>query len=64
MQKFEKLLDKLIKDGKLDKIDLFRKLGLKSGGSDGGVNALLIANSVHSSQPKQSNNILEEQEQS
>jgi hypothetical protein len=64
LQKFEKLLDKLIKDGKLDKIDLFRKLGLKSGGSDGGVNALLIANSVHSSQPKQSNNILEEQEQS
>ena len=38
VQKFEKLLDKLIKEGKLDKLDLFRKLGLKSGGSEiGGV---------------------------
>ena len=54
-----------MKEGKLDKVDLFRRLGLKSGGSDGGVNALLIANSVHSSQqPKHTNNILEEPEQS
>jgi hypothetical protein len=53
LQKFEKLLDKLIKEGRLDKVDLFRKIGMKSGGgSEGGVNALLVANSVHSSQPK------------
>ena len=35
IQKFEKLLEKLMKEGKLDKLDLFRKLGMKSGGSDG-----------------------------
>ena len=65
MQKFEKLLDKLIKDGKLDKLDLFRKLGLRSGGSDGhGVSNQLIANSVQSSQPKASNNILDDREMS
>ncbi len=67
MQKFEKLLDKLIKEGKLDKVDLFRKLGLKSGGNDGvGASSQLIANSVHSSQPKglNNNNILEERESS
>ena len=28
--KFEKLLDKLMKEGKIDKSDLFRKLGLRS----------------------------------
>jgi hypothetical protein len=64
VQKFERLLDKLIKEGKLDKLDLFRKLGLKSGGSDGTATALLMANSVQSSQPKHTNNILEENEQS
>ena len=65
MQKFEKLLDKLIKEGKLDKVDLFRKLGLKSGGSDGGAAAShLMANSVQSSQPKTTTNILEEREMS
>jgi hypothetical protein len=61
MQKFEKLLDKLMKEGKLDKLDLFRKLGLKSGGSDGVVASQLRANSVQSSHPK-TTNILEERE--
>jgi hypothetical protein len=34
MYTFEKLLDKLIKEGKIDKLDLFRKLGIKSDGGD------------------------------
>ena len=61
IQKFEKLLDKLMKEGKLDKLDLFRKLGLKSGGSDGVVASQLRANSVQSGHPKNTN-ILEERE--
>ena len=61
IQKFEKLLDKLIKEGKLDKLDVFRKLGLKSGGSDGVVASQLRANSVQSGHPK-TTNILEERE--
>lgn len=66
MQKFEKLLDKLIKEGKLDKVDLFRKLGLKSGGGSdsAGLSNQLIANSVQSSQPKTSHNILDDREMS
>ena len=61
IQKFEKLLEKLMKEGKLDKLDLFRKLGLKSGGSDGVVASQLRANSIQSGHPKNTN-ILEERE--
>ncbi len=58
MQKFEKLLDKLIKEGKLDKLEIFRKLGLKSEA----VTSSLNIGSSHTQ--KRSGNILEERESS
>lgn len=52
MYNFEKLLDKLIKEGKIDKLELFRKLGMRSTEGD----TALVHNSIQSKH----NNILEE----